>query len=446
MPSASNVVQHKRARYSNPYSHPVALVNMPRISPDITDVAVRKLSDTGKRYDKRFRKGLEVRVYPGGTKVFQFVYQSPLTRKRRRMSLGTYDKAGKAGLTVAEASAMADEARKMVMSGQDPQHAREAEQERLLKQFAEEQNSLTVAKLVDQYLSNKKGIKEKTLSGYEGSLRLYVLPALGAVKAEELTQRQIRNFLYELVNDDMGKRANESLKALKVVYSWANESGMLEYHPVLGIKKPVPAESRDRILSEREIVLLWRSLSAPTNQGSPPPFTDDISDALKLLLLTGQRSGEIRLAQWENIDLQSRVWTIPKEITKTGKGYAIPITPLAAPILEKREACRRNEYLFPGRGDVPHFGRTTFSHAVRRWHNSDQSPDFDQPKWNAHDLRRTLRTQLAKLGIDNTIAELTINHSQESLVQVYNRHTYEAEVAAALMKWDARLTQLIGAT
>ena len=156
---------------------------------------------------------------------------------------------------------------------------------------------------------------------------------------------------------------------------------------------------------------------------------------LKLLLLTGCRRDEIGGLMWSEVDLNARTITIPGSRTKNKQEHVVPLSDTAMSILAgvaKRE----------GREHV--FGRTLAA-SFSGW--SSAKAEFDQvvkiDEWVVHDLRRTVRTGIDKLGILPHICEAVLNHLPPKLVRTYNQNTYEAEKRKALDTWAHHLKTIV---
>jgi len=164
--------------------------------------------------------------------------------------------------------------------------------------------------------------------------------------------------------------------------------------------------------------------------------------ALKLVLLTGQRSGEV--AGMSEHEIEGKVWTIPAERRKTGTAHTVPLCDSALELLQaaRAEADRlakrrkkRTAYIFDtGRGEP-----ITVAALARGATRYRKELGNKEPHWTPHDLRRTCRTGLAAAGVSETVAEAVIGHTRQGIVAVYDRHRYEREKRKALEQWERRL-------
>jgi integrase len=173
--------------------------------------------------------------------------------------------------------------------------------------------------------------------------------------------------------------------------------------------------------------------------------------ALKLVLLTGQRPGEV--IGMRRDEIEGNIWTIPAARRKTGTGHAVHLTETALALLAdaraevsrlaERRGWPESPFVFEFREGKP--GTTAaLSKAVTRYCNAlgnRETPDWGH--WTPHDLRRTARTRLAEIGIPQEIAEHVIGHAAQGVVGVYGQHKYRDEIRAALQAWERRLLGII---
>ena len=161
--------------------------------------------------------------------------------------------------------------------------------------------------------------------------------------------------------------------------------------------------------------------------------------ALKLILVTGQRPGEVREARWDEFDLAAGWWTIPGERRKNGLPNRVPLNAIALDVL--RALPRTGECVFPGRKAERPLSDGGLDKALRTA-RAKIMPDVE--RFTPHDLRRTARTGLAALGVPPFIADRIIGHAPKTVSdRHYDVHGYEMEKRAALEKWSAKLSATI---
>jgi integrase len=206
-------------------------------------------------------------------------------------------------------------------------------------------------------------------------------------------------------------------KALRGVFDHALQREYLEFNPSLGLTKVIPdlkLKSRDRVLTEAEIKHVWHSLDESV-----------VSRALKLILVTAQRPGEV--AGLHRNEIENSVWTIPKERAEKGRGdHVVPLTKTALELIGAYE------------GPIFDVKRNSLSQVLSR-----DKKYFDLLRWTPHDLRRTARTFMAKIGVPEEHAEAILNHAKQGMKKVYNKYEYQEEKKAALLKWEAELLRIV---
>jgi integrase len=176
-----------------------------------------------------------------------------------------------------------------------------------------------------------------------------------------------------------------------------------------------------RALGDHELGAVWRAFAA----AGDPIFTA----YLKVLLLTGQRRTETVLMRWADLDLEAAVWSIPAEATKSGRAHRVPLPPPVLAVLA--ELPRLDALVFPGRGRRPISGFTKRLAAVQAAAEAEGIARF-----TLHDLRRTYRTGLGRLGVAPHIAELLVNHAlSDDLAARYDMGDHWPARVEAAERW-----------
>lgn len=186
---------------------------------------------------------------------------------------------------------------------------------------------------------------------------------------------------------------------------------------------------RSRVLTDRELRDLWLEVDSKR-------LLPYYRNMLRLLLVFGARTHEVRLSTCEEWDLEARLWTVPKENSKTGEKIIRPIPDALygwIEILKKQN--EKQGYLLGGIKDssaVSQIGR-----AIWKRLNHHEA-------WTLHDLRRTFSTGMNDMGIAPHIVELLLGHALPGIMAIYNRSQYLPEKLDALNKWMERLEVLAG--
>lgn len=157
----------------------------------------------------------------------------------------------------------------------------------------------------------------------------------------------------------------------------------------------------------------------------------------QLLLLTGQREGELAGVTWDEIDLENALWSIPAKRTKSDRAHLVPLSKWAIKIFRSLPRMADTDYVFTGRQST---GRpiSGFSRAGDRARQAAGIED-----WRPHDLRRTVRTRLGEIGTPPHVAELVLNHTVKGLQAVYDRYEYAREKRTALERWAVHLKAIV---
>ncbi len=241
---------------------------------------------------------------------------------------------------------------------------------------------------------------------------------------KDITKGDIHAKLDRLKDDGKGYAANRLLEAIRLMFKYAVQRGYIESSPAEGIDKPRKEKPRRRVLDDSELKAIWGAFH---NLGYPyGPF-------FQLLLLTGQREGELAGVTWDEIDFDAAQWNIPAERTKSDRAHKIPLSSWAMDIFNSMPRMSSIDYVFVGRGSTsrPISG---FNRAAERARLAARIED-----WRPHDLRRTARTRFGEIGTPPHIAELVLNHTVKGLQAVYDRYEYTKEKREALDKWAVHL-------
>ena len=158
------------------------------------------------------------------------------------------------------------------------------------------------------------------------------------------------------------------------------------------------------------------------------------------MLLTLQRRGELALAEWREFDFKEKTWTIPDEHAKGGKGHVVPLSDWATRTQTLKLMYDGSRYVLPNSDRSAPANPLCITRGVARC--LKRFKQYGVAPFTPHDLRRTGRTGLARLGINKDIAERILNHVPDGMVGVYDVHDYATEKHAALEQWASHLKTL----
>jgi integrase len=290
--------------------------------------------------------------------------------------------------------------------------------------------ALTLAVAIARYLDAKRGVsRPNTFKAAERYFAVHWKPLrnrpLDAIRRADVAARL--QVLVKAHGRTSAARARDYLSAL---YSWSMREGLCETNPVLATNDPTEGvQPRDRVLSDDEVRAIWSAAG-----------DDDSGRIVKLLLLTGCRREEIGGLKWSEANLDTGVMTIPGARTKNGRTLELTLPKIAIDVL--RSVSRRDgrDYVFGHRGG-PFSGWS----AAKLRLDARIAIATGKPvaAWRLHDLRRTMRTGLGRIGVLPHIAELVINHVKGGVEAIYDRGRYQREIKQALALWAEHVLALI---
>jgi integrase len=231
--------------------------------------------------------------------------------------------------------------------------------------------------------------------------------------------------LREIVKENGPVAADRTRGTLSAMFGWAIGEGLCEVNPVTGTNKADDGAERARTLTDSELAKVWKA--APDNH---------FGAIVRLLALTGQRRTEIADMRWSEIDRKTQTLHLPAERAKNNKAFALPLSDLAMEVIDSIGERDGRDLVF-GNGER---GYSNWSHSKAAL---DQVVELKE-EWRLHDLRRTVRTGLGRIGIAPHICEAVLNHLPAKLIRTYDRNTYAAEKRDALDKWATHLRVAIG--
>jgi integrase len=234
--------------------------------------------------------------------------------------------------------------------------------------------------------------------------------------------------------------ARHALSTARALFNWAVERDAygLAGNPVVIRAKTAhgSAPRRTRVLGEWEVRAVWLA----SFDTKPHPY----GPIVRMLLLTGQRLNEIARTRWSEVDVDVAVLTLPADRMKGGEGHTVPLTPLAIKLLRDLPRYEGDAHVFSTtRGDRPFSGFSKAKAYLDRIANEVAGRDL--APWTLHDIRRTVRSELSRVGVRNEVAELVIAHRRQGVEAVYDLHRFDDEKRDALLRWEARLRAIVGA-
>jgi integrase len=389
----------------------------------LTEITLRALkspeSGQAEYWDKTLA-GFGVRVSQGGAKTFTLLFGTP----RQRVTIGRYPIISLADARTEAKRILAERTlgkhRPKTMAWDDAQKA-----------FLEECEGRV----------KERDLKLRTLNDYRRLLKKHF--AFGRRQLAEITAEDVARRIGRIA--DAPSERNHALVAVKVFLRWAQKPPRryVAHSPCEGMV-PTKRPSRKRVLTDRELAAVYRTALNGENS---------FAHIVALLILTGQRRGEIGALQRDWIKAKEQTITLPDLITKNGIEHTFPYGDAVTAILKRIP--EQGELLFPpSRSHVRGKPTTTFNGWPK--HKVAFDTACGVTGWTLHDLRRTFATNLAALKVPPHIIERLLNHKFGSLqnqtdgmvsavADVYNRHLYMDEMRDAVRRWEHRLKGLIAA-
>ncbi|MGA3310775.1 MAG: tyrosine-type recombinase/integrase [Xanthobacteraceae bacterium] len=237
----------------------------------------------------------------------------------------------------------------------------------------------------------------------------------------------------------------------RAAFAWALKRGAVRVNPFADLAIDKSIAKRERVLTDAEIAEIWRG----TGDAASPYGT-----IIRLLILTGQRRGEVAGVRWDEISDDLATWTLPGERTKNGAAHTVPLSAAAQDVLravlpeDANERRASGGLVLPGAAGTPFAGwskaKRTLDKVIMNARAKSAAAVGTSPAplvpWSVHDLRRTVATGLQRLGVRLEVTEALLNHisgSRGGIAGVYQRHDWAAEKRAALDAWAAHLVPIV---
>lgn len=411
-----------------------------------TDAYIRNLKTTKNMEDFREKAGenFGVRVYPTGTKVFFYVYS--FDGRQHYLNLGKYPTC-----SLTEARKRLREAKSKLDQGINPVLEK-------AMAVAVRRRTPTVEELAKEYMEKHAMPNKKDWKKDRDCLKNDILPAWGKFKATDIKKRDVILLLEGIVDRGSPVQSNSVLAVARKMFNFAIERDLLEFSPFIGVKELGPKVVRSRYLSETEIKAFWSAINTSS-------MMDEMKRALKLILVTAQRPGEV--ISMHRKDIIGHWWTITADRAKNGREHLVYLSDLALELIGDKDG-----YIFESPRKIKidatktarkAIERNALAHAVRRNLPSNCCFDLENCKndecktnklgcndknkfgvayFRPHDLRRTANTHLARIKIPLEVREAILNHAKHELDAIYNLHDYQDEKQMAMEAWERELIRI----
>jgi integrase len=440
----------------------------------LTANAVTGLKPRRTRYDitDPGSAGVQLRVMPSGAKrwYFRFYWRN----KRQRLGLGLWPAVG-----LAEARARAQKCREVLDEGIDPRKAGIVKRgsariespvehapapaspavwnepaigtaaravPRAVKRptdLSDDPNDIPMDTHSVRFLAHEfyhrhvvKERRRKRPAYVKRVLNADLLPTWNDRDARTITSREVVELLDKIVDRGSPVMANRTANILNQMFMYGIHRAIVAGSPVKLLYRPGGTEApAERALSETELkafLLNCKSICRTRRSGH----------ILMTLLLTMQRRQELALATKKEFDLENRTWSIPDEHAKKGRGHVLPLSDWAVnEIRSLMGISGASAYLLPRKNRLEPINPMLITRSVERLAPRFQAAGIEP--FTPHDLRRTGRTGLASLGIEDEVAERVLNHQKKGMKRVYDRFAYSPQKRDAIEKWAKYLSDLL---
>jgi integrase len=379
---------------------------MPRAEPNkqkLTSLTVTKARPAAEPYLiwDTLQRGLALQIQPSGYRAYKLIYR--YHNRPRWYHIGAAD-----AIALADARKLAAELMLRVIKGEDPAAEKRAER-----------GTGTFAEVAHRYVEEHAKKRNKSWRQGDRLVRRYLLPAWGSLTAQSITRADVRAMMGKI---DAPVLANQVLVSASAIFTWAVKQELLASNPCRGVEQNAMS-ARERVLADTEVPLFWQEFGKAGVAGA----------ALQVLLLTGQRPGEVTHMRYDQI--ADGWWTLPGAPdaatgwpgTKNAQTHRVWLPATVQEIIAGLNI-----------GDDFVFGRSL---DVRRTMRSICS-ELKAPRATPHDLRRTHGSTVTRLGFGRDAMNRIQNHKEGGIADVYDRHEYADENKRVMEAVASRLFAL----
>ena len=389
----------------------------------LTQKQLDALKPSDKRREIADGGGLYFIIQPSGARSWAVRYRH--NGRLLKLTLGQFPR-----INLADARKQARKALAAVDSGRDPQ----AEKVAARRAARADDRQDRIETIVETFLQGhaKRKLRPNSQKEAERILKGRFVARWKGRRLSEISKRDIRGLLDEIIAEGHGVMANRALSWFRLFCNWALEREIIGANPCAGIRAPADEQPRERVLSAGELLAIWKAaegVSGPAGR------------MIRLLILTGQRLREAGQMRWPEVDLTAPTWTLPGERAKNGRSHVIPLAPAAVEILENAPLFEGGDAVFTNDGAKPIAGFSAIKARI------DKLLPDDMVAWTFHDLRRSFASGCAGLGVPIHVVEKLLNHVSGSfggIVGVYQKFDFAGEQRAAVEAWARHIEQLNG--
>jgi integrase len=364
-------------------------------------------------------RGFGLRLRRRGDRLHRsWIAQYRVNGRTRRPKLGSAET-----LLAHEARAAARKVLAGAALGGDPQQEKQTRRRAATRVFSAVVGSYLEARRTELRANSFRSVKRYLTGPY--------FKPLHVIGVSEITHADVAACIRTIEQTRSAITAGCARRALSTLFAWAIAEGLMgprPINPVVGTRQPAGSVPRDRVLTNAELVAIWNATASDAYY----------SKIVRLLMLLASRPAEIGGMRWAELNLDTGTWSLPKQRSKNHRAHEIVLSKPALAIIRSVEQQPGRDCLFGA-----HVG-------FKQWWTAKLMLDRqlgDQVKpWRLHDVRRSVATGMADIGIMPHVIEQVLNHQsghRAGVAGIYNRARYDREVTAALVRWSEHLLALV---
>ena len=393
----------------------------------LTDTKIKSLKPKDKVYKVADRDGLYVSVSTAGTITFRYDYR--INGRRETLTIGKY---GADGINLAEARERLMIARKQVSEGISPATEKRAERNKI-------RNADRFCVFAEKYLADVQladSTKALRVATYERDIK----DIFGNRLMTEITADEIRSHCEKIKERGAPSTAIFVRDLIANVYRYAIQRGHKFANPADEIANSSIAtfKKRERVLTPREIKLFFNTLEETQSDFA-------LKKAVKFILLTMVRKGELVNATWDEVDFKNKVWTIPAERMKAKRAHNVYLSEQALDLIIAFQIYSEGSpYLLPGRINRRQpIANSSLNRVIANCIKFINKDEQRIDEFTVHDLRRTGSTLLHEMGFNSDWIEKSLAHEQQGVRAVYNKAEYAEQRKEMMQRWADQVDEWI---
>lgn len=393
----------------------------------LTDTKIKSLKPKDKVYKVADRDGLYVSVSTAGTITFRYDYR--INGRRETLTIGKY---GADGINLAEARERLMIARKQVSEGISPASEKRTERNKI-------RNADRFCVFAEKYLADVQladSTKALRVATYERDIK----DTFGNRLMTEITTDEIRSHCEKIKERGAPSTAIFVRDLISNVYRYAIQRGHKFANPADEIANSSIArfKKRERVLTPREIKLFFNTLEETQSDFA-------LKKAVKFILLTMVRKGELVNATWDEVDFKNKVWTIPADRMKAKRAHNVYLSEQAIDLIVAFQIYSEGSpYLLPGRINRRQpIANSSLNRVIANCIKFINKDEQRIDEFTVHDLRRTGSTLLHEMGFNSDWIEKSLAHEQQGVRAVYNKAEYAEQRKEMMQRWADQVDEWI---